>query len=102
LIKVRPISESSDKVSALEINSQKNFHSSSNFSPSSTSHLLKLLLPSNLKAMAEVPPEQLDAQFHTPPHAFNQIPPKPVKDSQDGDSKVPLPKGVVLDKDGKP
>ncbi|KAJ5886582.1 Mitochondrial FAD-linked sulfhydryl oxidase ERV1 [Penicillium subrubescens] len=52
--------------------------------------------------MAEVPPEQLDAQFHTPPHAFNQIPPKPVKDSQDGDSKAPLPKGVVLDKDGKP
>jgi FAD-linked sulfhydryl oxidase len=52
--------------------------------------------------MAEVPPEQLDAQFHTLPRAFNQTPPKSSKESQDGDSKAPFPKGVVLDKDGKP
>jgi FAD-linked sulfhydryl oxidase len=52
--------------------------------------------------MAEVPPKQLDAQFHTQPYAFNQAPPKPAKESQDADSKAPLPKGVVLDKDGKP
>ncbi|KAF7717014.1 Uncharacterized protein PECH_003171 [Penicillium ucsense] len=48
--------------------------------------------------MAEVHPEQLHAQ----PHAFNQAPPRPSQESHDNDTKAPLPKGVVLDKDGKP
>lgn len=52
--------------------------------------------------MAEVPPEQIDSRYRGHDHLFNQKPPAgTVKESQDNDSK-PLPKGVVLDKDGKP
>ncbi|KAJ5614444.1 FAD dependent sulfhydryl oxidase Erv1 [Penicillium herquei] len=48
--------------------------------------------------MAEVPPEQFNSQFKGTSALFNQV---PAKESQD-DTKAPLPKGVVLDKDGKP
>ncbi|KAJ5153106.1 Mitochondrial FAD-linked sulfhydryl oxidase ERV1 [Penicillium canariense] len=52
--------------------------------------------------MAEVPPEQIGAQSHRQPHAFPPTFASASKESQDGESKAPLPKGVVLDKDGKP
>lgn len=48
--------------------------------------------------MAEVLPEQVDSQSRGQSHVLSQQAPK---ESQDSDSK-PLPKGVVLDKDGKP
>ncbi|KAJ5769257.1 hypothetical protein N7520_003816 [Penicillium odoratum] len=49
--------------------------------------------------MAEVSPEQL-ASLRGQAHLFNQQAPSPSKQSQDSESA--LPKGVVLDKDGKP
>ncbi|EPS26789.1 hypothetical protein PDE_01728 [Penicillium oxalicum 114-2] len=48
--------------------------------------------------MTEAQPEQFRAQSH----AFNQALPKSAEESHGTDSKAPLPKGVVLDKDGKP
>ncbi|KAJ5624131.1 hypothetical protein N7510_000440 [Penicillium lagena] len=53
--------------------------------------------------MAEVPPEQMDSKFGAQAHLFNQqAPGASSKAAQDRDLKKPLPKGVVLDKDGKP
>jgi FAD-linked sulfhydryl oxidase len=55
--------------------------------------------------MSSVPPEQVNSQYKDMSSMFNQQNPaasasssKPAGD----DSKPPLPKGVVLDKDGKP
>ncbi|KAJ5357632.1 FAD dependent sulfhydryl oxidase Erv1 [Penicillium brevicompactum] len=56
--------------------------------------------------MAEVPPGQTNSQYKGTAHMFNQNFPtasaSSSKQSADDDSKAPLPKGVVLDKDGKP
>ncbi|CAI7672079.1 unnamed protein product [Penicillium bialowiezense] len=56
--------------------------------------------------MAEVPPEQTNSQFKGTARMFGQnFPAAPAGSSTpaaDDDSKAPLPKGVVLDKDGKP
>lgn len=57
--------------------------------------------------MAEVPPEQIDSQYKGQSHVFNQQTPAAAaasssKEGRDDDRKIALPKGVVLDKDGKP
>ncbi|KAJ5692492.1 ERV/ALR sulphydryl oxidase [Penicillium macrosclerotiorum] len=52
--------------------------------------------------MAEVQPEQIAGQFRDQAFRFNQMPASSSKEAQEGDPKAPLPKGVVLDKDGKP
>ncbi|KAJ5197970.1 uncharacterized protein N7498_007087 [Penicillium cinerascens] len=51
--------------------------------------------------MAEVPPEQIFSKGGQP-YSFNQTPASSSRKESDGDTKAPLPKGVVLDKDGKP
>lgn len=59
--------------------------------------------------MAEVPPEQSNSQYGGKPNIsniFNQAS-RPAGDSQESNAtgnntSAPLPKGVVLDKDGKP
>lgn len=58
--------------------------------------------PSN--TMAEIPPEQVDAQFGSKPRLFNHARAGSSKEAQAGNegTSKPLPKGVVLDKDGKP
>ena len=50
--------------------------------------------------MAEVPPEQVFPNGSNP-FSFNQAAASSSRKESD-DSKAPLPKGVVLDKDGKP
>ncbi|KAJ5111261.1 hypothetical protein N7532_001796 [Penicillium argentinense] len=52
--------------------------------------------------MAEVPQEQINSQHGGKPHFFNQTPVSGSSGPQERDAKAPLPKGVVLDKDGKP
>ena len=56
--------------------------------------------------MTEVLPEKIDSQYRGTGHIFNQKTPAASagssKQPRDDDSKAPLPKGVVLDKDGKP
>ncbi|KAJ6087422.1 hypothetical protein N7467_006336 [Penicillium canescens] len=55
--------------------------------------------------MAEVQPERVDAQYKGTGNVFSQQPSAAAsssKQARDDDSKAPLPKGVVLDKDGKP
>jgi FAD-linked sulfhydryl oxidase len=55
--------------------------------------------------MSEAPPEQIKAQFKGTGNIFAQqssATASSSKQSGDDDSKAPLPKGVVLDKDGKP
>jgi FAD-linked sulfhydryl oxidase len=55
--------------------------------------------------MAEVKPERADAQYRGTGNVFSQQPSAAAssfKQARDDDSKAPLPKGVVLDKDGKP
>lgn len=55
--------------------------------------------------MAEVPPKQFDSQYDGKSQLFNQAS-RTAGDSQEhnatGNTSAPLPKGVVLDKDGKP
>lgn len=51
--------------------------------------------------MAEAPPEQIFSKGGQP-YSFNQTPASSSRKESDGDTKAPLPKGVVLDKDGKP
>jgi FAD-linked sulfhydryl oxidase len=51
--------------------------------------------------MAEVPPERMFSNGGQP-YSFNQTPASSSRNESDSDSKAPLPKGVVLDKDGKP
>jgi hypothetical protein len=57
-------------------------------------------------AMAEIPPEQVHSQYRGTGHIFDQktaaASAGSSKQPRDDDSKAPLPKGVVLDKDGKP
>ncbi|KAJ5967712.1 hypothetical protein N7501_003960 [Penicillium viridicatum] len=56
--------------------------------------------------MSSVPPEQVNSQYKGTASMFNQQSPatsaSSSKPTGDDDSKAPLPKGVVLDKDGKP
>ncbi|EKV19218.1 FAD dependent sulfhydryl oxidase Erv1, putative [Penicillium digitatum] len=56
--------------------------------------------------MSSVPPEQVTSQYKGTPSMFTQQTPATSanfpKPTGDDDSKAPLPKGVVLDKDGKP
>ncbi|CAI7670029.1 unnamed protein product [Penicillium discolor] len=56
--------------------------------------------------MSSVPPEQVHSQYNGTASMFNQQNPatsaSSSKPAGDDDSKAPLPKGVVLDKDGKP
>lgn len=56
--------------------------------------------------MAEAQPEQISSQYRGTGAMFNQKTPAASAGSstQPGhdDTKAPLPKGVVLDKDGKP
>ncbi|KAJ5970746.1 FAD dependent sulfhydryl oxidase Erv1 [Penicillium vulpinum] len=52
--------------------------------------------------MSSVPPEQVDSQYKGTGSIFNQQTSATSKPSGNDDSKAPLPKGVVLDKDGKP
>ncbi|KOS40067.1 hypothetical protein ACN38_g9084 [Penicillium nordicum] len=56
--------------------------------------------------MSSMPPEQVNSQYKGTASMFNQQNPatsaSSSKPAGDDDSKAPLPKGVVLDKDGKP
>ncbi|CAG8185812.1 unnamed protein product [Penicillium nalgiovense] len=54
--------------------------------------------------MSSVPPEQANSQYKDMSSMFNQQNPASASFSKPAgdDSKAPLPKGVVLDKDGKP
>ncbi|KAJ5124298.1 ERV/ALR sulphydryl oxidase [Penicillium bovifimosum] len=52
--------------------------------------------------MPGIPTESTDSQFKSMGSMFNQPNPTSSKPAGDDDSKAPLPKGVVLDKDGKP
>lgn len=55
--------------------------------------------------MVEVQPERVDAHYKGTGSIFSQQPSAAAsssKQARDDDSKAPLPKGVVLDKDGKP
>ncbi|KAJ5766933.1 uncharacterized protein N7511_004549 [Penicillium nucicola] len=54
--------------------------------------------------MAEIPAGQPNAQYKGTGNLFSQFPTAASSSKQPGDddSKAPLPKGVVLDKDGKP
>jgi hypothetical protein len=52
--------------------------------------------------MPGIPTEPTDGQFKDMGSMFNQPSPASSKPAGDDDSKAPLPKGVVLDKDGKP
>ncbi|OQE37418.1 hypothetical protein PENCOP_c010G02515 [Penicillium coprophilum] len=56
--------------------------------------------------MSSVPPEQVASEFKGTGSMFNQQTPaasaSSSKPAGNDDSKAPLPKGVVLDKDGKP
>jgi FAD-linked sulfhydryl oxidase len=55
--------------------------------------------------MAEAPHEPIDSQYKGTGNIFNQKSTASAgssKQPRDDDRKAPLPKGVVLDKDGKP
>lgn len=62
--------------------------------------------PQTTSAMVEVSPEQTNSQLRGTAQMFDQKPHAGFAGSSkqpgDDDSKAPLPKGVVLDKDGKP
>ncbi|CAG8085109.1 unnamed protein product [Penicillium olsonii] len=52
--------------------------------------------------MAETQPEQTNSQYKGTAQMFQNFPTATGSKPNDDDSKAPLPKGVVLDKDGKP
>ncbi|KAJ5555182.1 ERV/ALR sulphydryl oxidase [Penicillium sp. DV-2018c] len=52
--------------------------------------------------MPGIPTEPTDSQFKNMGAMFGQPHPTSTKPAGDDDTKAPLPKGVVLDKDGKP